>query len=88
MRAVADRIAARSTTAGTPVKSCRMTRAGLKGTSAVEGTSAPHLASRETSSLVTVKPSTWRNTASNRTRIENGNAEIEPTPPRSSVSSR
>ena len=30
---IAWRIAARSTTAGTPVKSCKITLAGLKGTS-------------------------------------------------------
>lgn len=29
--ATASRIAARSTTSGTPVRSCRMTRDGLKG---------------------------------------------------------
>src|SRR5512146_2140524 len=32
--AIASRIAARSTTAGTPVKSWRITRAGMNGTSA------------------------------------------------------
>ena len=33
IRAIASRIAARSTTHGTPVKSCRTTRAGMNGTS-------------------------------------------------------
>jgi hypothetical protein len=36
-RFIADRMAARSTTAGTPVKSCNTTRAGLNGISSLAG---------------------------------------------------
>ena len=69
-----SRMAAKSTRAGTPVKSCRMTRAGLKETSTP-------LASRwfsfqlytfSTSFFVTWNPSQLRITDSNRTLIEYG----------------
>ncbi len=43
-RRIAERIAARSTTAGTPVKSCMRTRAGRNGSS-LSGDGAGHFAS-------------------------------------------
>ena len=45
-RFIAERMAAKSTTAGTPVKSWRMTRAGLKGSSTASGFGAFHAARR------------------------------------------
>jgi hypothetical protein len=53
MRAIAERMAAKSTTAGTPVKSCKITRAGLKGISAACGALGSQVASFLTSSSVT-----------------------------------
>ncbi len=52
--AIASRIAARSTTAGTPVKSCISTRAGWKGISALGSAAASQLAIASTSAAVTV----------------------------------
>ena len=51
--AIASRIAARSTTAGTPVKSCRITRAGVKAISSLGSALASQRASFSTSSAVT-----------------------------------
>ncbi len=48
-RDMAERMAARSTTAGTPVKSCRMTRPGLNGTSKESVICGDQRASRSTS---------------------------------------
>ena len=60
-----------STTAGTPVKSCRITLLGLNGIS--EGViSGLHEAMRTTSSSVTRKPSHLRRADSSRMRIETG----------------
>ena len=60
-----------STTAGTPVKSCRITLLGLNGIS--EGViSGVHEAMRMTSSSVTRKPSHLRKADSNSIRIETG----------------
>ena len=52
-RLIADRIAAKSTTAGTPVKSCNTTRAGLNGISTFAGLAASYAARFRTSSTVT-----------------------------------
>ena len=66
--AMASRIAARSTTAGTPVKSWRSTRAGAKVIS-LDGSSLPtHVATASTSSRVTVSPSSRRRRFSSRIR--------------------
>ena len=67
---MAERMAARSTTAGTPVKSCRMTRAGLKGISALEVVAASQVASLRMSACVTSKPSKLRRQLSSRTLME------------------
>src|SRR3954463_279805 len=69
---MASRIAARSTTAGTPVKSCISTRAGVYAIS-LEGSSfATHLATFSTSSAVTDSPSSKRSRFSSRILIEYG----------------
>ena len=54
--AIASRIAARSTIAGTPVKSWRSTRAGMKAISCSEGSEArsDHVATASMSSGVTL----------------------------------
>ena len=87
-RFMADRIAARSTTAGTPVKSCRMTRAGLNGSSAVDGVAALHLATAVTSASVTSNPSMFRRQLSSSTLIENGSGSSLATPSSASRLSR
>ena len=65
---IASRIAARSTIAGTPVKSCKITRSTLKGTTPF-GLLASQLINEITSSVVISSP-IWRATLSNNTRIE------------------
>ena len=70
--ASASRIVARSTTAGTPVKSCRRTRAGRKAISRSVGFLTSRVASASMSSFVTVRPSSWRRRFSRRIRSENG----------------
>ncbi len=77
---IASRIAARSTTAGTPVKSCNKTRAGRKAISLLLVEVPFHLAAALTSSSETVRPSSYRNKFSRRTFIEKGNREILPKP--------
>ena len=67
---IASRIAARSTTAGTPVKSCIRTRAGWKGISALGSAAGSQPAIASTSAAVTLCPSSSRNTFSSSTLIE------------------
>ena len=74
---IASRIAARSTTQGTPVKSCSTTRPGMNGTSSLAGLLAFQFASPATSSCVTMNPSTFRNMLSKSTLIENGSRSTE-----------
>ena len=73
---MASRIAARSTTAGTPVKSCMRTRAGRK---AISFSVVPRLSSQvETASIsafTTVRPSSKRRRFSSRTFIEKGSCD-------------
>ena len=66
--AIASRIAARSTTAGTPVKSWSRTRAGAKVISLDGSAVAFQAATASTSARVTVVPSSRRSTFSSRTR--------------------
>ena len=73
---MASRIAARSTTAGTPVKSCISTRAGRNGTSRSEVLFLSHVAKAWMSSLVTVRPSSLRSMFSSSTFSENGSREM------------
>ena len=68
-RAVADHMmqqAARSTTAGTPVKSCRITRPGVNEISVLGSALGSQCASARISSRVTSRPSSWRNRFSRR----------------------
>ena len=67
---IASRIAARSTTAGTPVKSCISTRAGWKGISTLGSAFASQPAIASTSSEVTEVPSSSRSAFSSRTLSE------------------
>src|SRR3990172_6925602 len=71
-RARAARIAARSTTAGTPVKSCIRTRAGRKGISGRSIRPGAQAATARTSWLRMRCSSTWRRTDSSSRRIEKG----------------
>ncbi len=64
--AIASRIAARSTTAGTPVKSWSRTRAGMKGISAEVADPGRHAASVCTSASATMPPPACRSTFSSR----------------------
>ena len=68
---IASLSAAMSTIAGTPVKSCRITRLGLNGISS-GFISGDHEAILFTSSSFTRKPSHFLNADSRRIRIENG----------------
>ena len=67
---IASRIAAKSTTAGTPVKSCIRTRAGWKGISTDGFALASQVAIASTSSAVTAVPSSSRSVFSSRTFSE------------------
>ena len=67
---IASRIAARSTTAGTPVKSCISTRAGWKGISTLGSAAASQPAIASTSAALTETPSSSRSTFSSSTLTE------------------
>ena len=70
--AIASRIAARSTIAGTPVKSCITTRAGVKAIS-LEGSALwSQVAIASMSCLRTATPSSLRNRFSSRIFSEKG----------------
>ena len=64
---MASRMAARSTTAGTPVRSCRITRAGVNWISVSGCASLSQLASAVMCSLVMFLPSSLRSRFSSRT---------------------
>jgi hypothetical protein len=87
-RFMAVRMAARSTTAGTPVKSCNTTRATLNGTSTGLGFSAFHAARPWTSSSATSKLSVLRRQLSKSTLMENGSLSTCPMPDSTSLLSR
>ena len=86
-RLTALRIAARSTTSGTPVKSCKTIRATTNGISAFAGDFAFQFASVSTSLCRTFFPSQFRSTDSSTIRMLTGNREILPTPRSSSAGS-
>ena len=67
-----SRIAARSTTAGTPVKSCSSTRAGMNAISRSAPLRTSHPASVATSSFLTNALSSRRSRFSSRIRSEYG----------------
>src|SRR5690606_28370454 len=83
-RSIALRIAARATTHGTPVKSCKTTRAGRNGSSK-SSPSAPasgcHFASCSTCEASVNSPPAFRRTFSSRIRTVNGNRSIESSTP-------
>ena len=85
---MASRIAARSTTVGTPVKSCSSTRAGMKAISRSELSPGVHEASERMSSAVTDRPSSRRNRFSSRILSDHGMRSTLPAPARSSASKR
>src|SRR3989442_1057244 len=72
MRRIASRIAARSTPAGTPVKSWSSTRAGMKGISRSEGGVGSHASNASMCSRVTRRPSSPRSRFSSRILSEKG----------------
>jgi len=72
MARIASRMAARSTTAGTPVKSWSSTRAGMKGISRSEGRVGSQASSASTCSRVTRRPSSPRSRFSSRIFSEKG----------------
>ena len=84
-RFIALRIAARSTTHGTPVKSCRITRAGLNGISAGV-MSGDQSASARTASSPTSKLSMFRSALSSSTRMLNGSLSTSVPPPTAAMS--
>ena len=69
---MASRIAARSTTAGTPVKSCMSTRAGVNAISSEGSSVATQVASASMSCARTPTPSSVRSRFSSRTLSEKG----------------
>ena len=77
--AKASRMAARSTTAGTPVKSCRMTRAGRNAISHDGAADGSQLATASMCSRVTLLSSSWRKRFSSRMRSEKGKVSTSPT---------
>ena len=85
-RATPSRIAARSTTAGTPVKSCSRTRAGMNAISLVAPAAGSHSARARTSSAVTLPPSSRRRRFSSRTFSEYGSRATRGKPARSRAS--
>ncbi|OPX59814.1 MAG: hypothetical protein A4E29_01211 [Methanomassiliicoccales archaeon PtaB.Bin134] len=68
----ASRMAARSTTQGTPVKSCNTTLAGMNGISSSSFPAGVQDSSFSTSSAVTSTPSSWRSRDSRSTFTEKG----------------
>jgi len=76
MRFIASRIAARSTTAGTPVKSCSSTRLGVKAISRSGSAVGFHFDSASMSSGFTETPFSVRSRFSTRIFSENGSRSI------------
>src|SRR5215211_1760008 len=81
---MASRMAARSTMAGTPVKSCIRTRAGEKAISRSAAEAGSQRANASTSSAVTALPSSLRSRFSSSTLSENGSPATSPTEARAS----
>ena len=80
-----SRIAARSTTAGTPVKSCSSTRAGMNAISRSAPLLTSHAASVATSSVLTKASSSRRSRFSSRMRSEYGSFATPGNPAASSA---
>ncbi len=81
------RIAARSASSGTPVKSCSTTRATTNGISSVRSPVGLQLATWRTCSSATFLPSQLRSTDSSTIRIDTGRRDTLPTPAFSSAGS-
>ena len=77
---MASRIAARSTIAGTPVKSCMMTRAGVNEISYEGGAFGSQFSSASISARVTLVPSSKRSKFSSRILSEYGKRATFSTP--------
>ena len=75
---MASRMAAKSATAGTPVKSCIKTRAGRKDISLSEVRVSSQVAQAVISSALTLRPSSKRKRFSSKIFKENGRREISP----------
>jgi hypothetical protein len=69
------RMAPRSASRGTPVKSCSTTRATTKGISSVRGAVGFQFASSATCSDVTFLPSQLRSTLSSTMRMDTGSRD-------------
>ena len=78
IRCIAPRIAAKSTTHGTPVKSCNTTRPGINGISSSLWRLGSLAAIAFTCSSVYTRPSTLRNTLSSNTLMEYGSRSTSP----------
>ena len=72
---MASRMAARSTTAGTPVKSCMSTRAGRNAISTDGAAAGSQPATASISAAVTLTPSSCRRRFSSRMRSAKGSRE-------------
>ena len=72
MSAATLRMAARSASSGTPVKSCSTTRATTNGISSVRAAAGFQCASSDTCSAVTFLPSQLRSTLSSTMRSDTG----------------
>ena len=78
---MASRIVARSTTHGTPVKSCMITRAGVNWISLLGSASASQPASARMSSAVMLAPSSVRSRFSSRIlRLYGSESTSSPSP--------
>ena len=88
MAASASRMAARSTTHGTPVKSCSSTRAGMKLISLASPPTSPRRHIMRCRRRETRLPSSLRSRFSSRILVENGRRETLPTPDSSSLARR
>ena len=78
---IASRIVARSTTQGTPVKSCMITRAGVNWISLSGSASGSHPARALMSSSVMLAPSSVRSRFSSSTlRLNGSEATSSPSP--------
>ena len=83
--AIASRMVARSTTQGTPVKSCMITRAGVNWISVSGSAFGSQFASDRIASAVTFAPSSVRSRFSSSTFSENGSRAAFSRPGRSVI---
>ena len=79
-RTMPSRMAARSTTHGTPVKSCSRTRAGMNEISRCAALLTSHLARASMSAVLTNRPSSFRSRFSRRIFSEYGRRDTSGNP--------